>query len=218
MMTKNVHAPKIKLASFDLDDTLIKDIQSVMLLCILNGKEKEQLAIQEKEERGELDYIAADYLRAELFKGLAESRISESYNEVIRPLKNIKNVVDFLHEKGILCVMITVGPRQVAKVVCDIWGFDGYYGSNYEVKNGIFTGKILEYVKAEDKVDCLKDFCRRNNITPAECIAIGDGLTDIPLFEYCGSAIAVNASHEVQKKAAHIVNTQDLSDVLRYII
>ena len=218
MRSDCVNTPGIKLASFDLDDTLISDIQSVMLLCILNGKEKEQLAIQEKEASGELDYITADYHRAELFKGLSEDRIIESYDEIIRPLKNIKNVVDALHENGILCIMITVGPKQVAKVVCDIWGFDEYYGGNYEVKNGKFTGKILEYLKAEDKVDCLKDFCGRNNIAPAECIAIGDGLTDVPLFEHCGKSIAINASPEVQKKATHAVNTLDLSDILRYII
>ena len=31
---------KIKLVCFDLDETLIRDIHSVMYLCMLNGKEK----------------------------------------------------------------------------------------------------------------------------------------------------------------------------------
>lgn len=50
--------------------------------------------------------------------------------------------------------MITVGPVQVAGVVSDIWGFDGYYGSKYEVVDGKFTGKIIGYIIAEDKVSC----------------------------------------------------------------
>jgi len=49
-----------------------------LLSCILNGKEKECLAIDKREEAGELDYISADYLKAKLFKELAESKIRES--------------------------------------------------------------------------------------------------------------------------------------------
>ena len=49
-----------KTVCFDLDDTLIREIHSVMLPCILNGKEKEHSVIQEKEETGELDYITAE--------------------------------------------------------------------------------------------------------------------------------------------------------------
>lgn len=57
---------KFKLVCFDLDDTLIRDIHSVMLPCILNGKEKEHSFIQAQEEKGVIDYILADYLRAKL--------------------------------------------------------------------------------------------------------------------------------------------------------
>lgn len=51
---------KLKLVCFDLDDTLIREIHSVMLPCILNGKEKEHSFIQEQEEKGLINYIAAD--------------------------------------------------------------------------------------------------------------------------------------------------------------
>jgi len=128
----------LKLVCFDLDDTLIREIHSVMLPCILNGKEKEHSLIQEQEEKGLLDYISADYLRSELLLGLEERKIAESFLEIAKPLKNIKSVAEALHEQNIKCIVITVGPKQVAKVVCDIWGFDYYYGSDYEVVEGVF--------------------------------------------------------------------------------
>ena len=78
-----------KTVCFDLDDTLIREIHSVMLPCILNGKEKEHSVIQEKEETGELDYITADHLRAELFLGLDEAVIAERFLEVAKPLSLI---------------------------------------------------------------------------------------------------------------------------------
>ena len=208
----------LKLACFDLDDTLIREIHSVMLPCILNGKEREHSLIQEQEDQGVLNYISADYLRAELLLGLEEREIAQSFLKIAKPLKNIKSVVEALHKQNIKCIVITVGPKQVAKVVCDIWGFDDYYGSDYEVIDGIFTGKILNYIGAEQKIECLQDFCKNNSIKPDECIAVGDGSTDIPIFEYCEKSIAINSSPKVQKSAMYVVDTDDLTDILKYIL
>lgn len=208
---------KSKLVCFDLDDTLIREIHSVMLPCILNGKEKEHSFIQEQEEKGAIDYISADYLRAELLSGLKECKIAQSFLEIAKPLKNIKSVIDALHKQNIKCIVITVGPRQVAKVVRDIWEFDGYYGSDYEVVEGVFTGKILNYIAAEQKISCLQDFCKNNSIKPEECIAVGDGSTDIPMFKYCGKSIAINSSLKVRENAMYAVDTDDLADILKYI-
>lgn len=208
----------IKLVCFDLDDTLIREIHSVMLPCILNGKEKEHSIIQEQEEKGLLDYKTADYYRAKLLAGLEESKIAGSFLKIAKPLKNIKNVVETLHDHNIKAIVITVGPRQVAKVVSEIYGFDDYYGSDYEVAEGVFTGKILNYIGSEQKIECLKDFCKGNNIKPHECLAVGDGSTDIPIFKYSGKSIAINSSPKVQQYAAYAVDTDDLTDVLKYIL
>lgn len=209
---------KVKLVCFDLDDTLIREIHSVMLPCILNGKEKEHSLIQEQEEKGMLDYISADYHRAKLLLGLEECKIAKSFLKIAKPLKSIKSVIEALHEQNIKCIVITVGPKQVAKVVSDIWGFDYYYGSDYEVAEGIFTGKILNYISAEQKISCLQNFCKNNNVKPEECIAVGDGSTDIPMFDYCGNSIAINSSSKVRKSAKYSVDTDDLVDILKYIL
>jgi len=209
---------KLKLVCFDLDDTLIREIHSVMLPCILNGKENEHTLIQEQEEKGLINYKSADYLRAELLVGLKEHKIAQSFLKIAKPLKNIKSVVEALHEQNIKCIVITVGPKQVAKVVCDIWGFDDYYGSDYEVLEGVFTGKIIDYIGAEQKIECLQDFCEHNSIKPHECISVGDGSTDIPIFEYCGKSIAINSSLKVRQSAMYAVDTDDLTDILKYIL
>ena len=121
---------ELRLVCFDLDDTLIREIHSVMLPCISNGKEIEHSSIQEQEGKGAINYISADYLRAELLLGLEERKIAQSFLEIAKPLNNIKSVVEALHAQNIKCIVITVGPKQVAKVVCNIWGFDDYYGSD----------------------------------------------------------------------------------------
>jgi len=207
----------VKLICFDLDDTLIKDIHSAMFPCILNGKEKEHLIIQKREEAGEIDYISADYLRAKLFKGLKENQIKKNFLKILKPLRNIEYVISELHTKGFMAIIITVGPKQVAKAACEIWKFDAYYGSDFEVINGVFTGNIIKYYDANCKVEFIKEFCKKNNITKENCIAVGDGATDIPVFEYCQKSIAINALPDVKKKATYFVDTDDLIDILKFI-
>ena len=207
-----------KLVCFDLDDTLIRDIHSVMLLCILNDKEQEHAYIQAQEEKGTFDYIAADYLRAKLVEGLNENLIAEKFLNIIKPLKDIAETVNALHSAEIKSIVITVGPKQVAKAVCDVWGFDGYYGSDYEVVDGRFTGVIKKHIGDIGKVEYLKEYCAYAGISPDECVAVGDGSTDIPLFEYCGKSIAINAAPIVAQKATVSVFTDNLGDILPFIL
>jgi phosphoserine phosphatase len=49
-------------------------------------------------------------------------------------------------------------------------------------------------------------------------VAVGDGSTDIPVFEACGKSIAINASEAVKKKATYAVDTDNLRDILELIL
>lgn len=206
-----------KLVCFDLDDTLIREIHSVMLPCLLNGKEAEHAIIQRQEEAGKLDYIQADYARAKLFQGLTEETIAAEFLNIARPLHNIRRTVETLQSRNVKCIVITVGPVQVAKVVADIWGFDGYYGSEYEVQKGKFTGRIMRYIQSKHKIDCLVDYCKKHGIDAGACIAVGDGATDIPVFRHCGKSIALNAAESVKSIATYAVDTNDLTSILQFI-
>ncbi len=208
---------EFKLICFDLDETLIRERHSVMIPCIINGKSIEHDMIQKREEANEIDYKIADYLRAELLTGLKESKIMKEFLEIAKPIKNIKETITRLQKQGMKCILITVGPVQVAKVVSDLYGFDGYYGSTYEVVEGVFTGRINQYVSSEEKIDCLIDYCNKENVEPFECISVGDGATDIPLFKYCGKSIAINSTEKVKREATHWIDTDDLWDIFSLI-
>lgn len=207
-----------KLVCFDLDDTLIREIHSVMYLCILNNKLEEIIEIEKREAKGEFSWIEADYHKAKLASGLDIEKISTGFNDVLKPLKNISNVIATLQSHGYKCILITSGPMQVAKVACNSWGLDDYYGSDYEVIGDKFTGKINNHLGDKGKIFCLKEYCNKYKIDPNNCIAIGDGGSDVPLFEYCGSSIAINYSSVTLGKAVHYIKTDDLTDILNFII
>ena len=207
----------IKAVCFDLDDTLIRDIHSVMYLSILNNNLDKLMAIEEQEIEGHYNWIEADYLKAELAKGVSLNQIKEQFEIVLKPLKNVKRVIGCLHERNIKTILITAGPIQVAKVASELWGMSAYNGSLYECEEDLFTGKIIKHLGDEGKVGALKLFCAEEGIKPEECMAIGDGSTDIPLFKYCGASIGINCAEKVAREATFTLQTGDLMDILSYI-
>lgn len=207
-----------KLICFDLDDTLIREIHSVMYLSVLNNKLEEIIEIEKREANGEFTWIEADYHKAKLAYGLDIEKIATEFNHVLRPINNIVNVIATLRKRGFKCILITAGPKQVAKVACNIWGLNCYYGSDYEVVDGKFTGKITNHIGDKGKILCLQEYCNKYKINPNNCIAIGDGASDIPLFEYCGCSIAINYSNVTIGKASYYIKTDDLHDILNFII
>ncbi len=207
----------IKAVCFDLDDTLIKEIHSVMYLSILNDKLDELIEIEREEQERKCDWIEADYLKAELARGVPVTRIEEQFDTILKPIKNVNEVMSMLHEQHIKTILITAGPIQVAKVASKLWGIDAYDGSLYECENDLFTGRILSHLGDRGKVSALEKFCLKEGIQPDECMAIGDGATDIPLFRYCGTSLGINCGEEVAKEANNVIVTEDLMDILQYI-
>ena len=208
---------RIKTVCFDLDDTLIKEIHSVMYLSILNHKLDELKEIEREEQKGKYDWIEADYLKAQLAKGVPIKQVEEQFITILKPIKNVKEVMSILHEHNIKTILITAGPIQVAKAASVLWEMDGYDGSLYECEIAFFTGRILSHLGDKGKVSALEKFCLKEGIQPSECMAIGDGATDIPLFKYCGTSLGINCREEVAKEAKYSIVTDDLMDVLQYI-
>lgn len=68
------------------------------------------------------------------------------------------------------------------------------------------------------KILCLQAYCKQYNIDSNRCIAVGDGASDIPLFEFCEGSIAINYSEATIGKACYYLKTDDLSDILDLII
>lgn len=207
----------LKLICFDLDHTLIYDIHSVLFPCLLNGKYLEAREIDRLEECGKVNWIDADFQRALLLRGLDEKRIQENFEFVVKPIKNIRKTIEELNKRGYKTLLITAGPIQVARVAAQTWGISTYYGSDYEVDNGIFTGNINKHLSEYGKLECLKDYCSKNNILSEQCLAVGDGASDIAVFGYCGNSIAINYSTSVVGKANNYINTEDIYDIMMYI-
>jgi phosphoserine phosphatase len=204
---------KIEAISFDMDGTLIRNTDSVRYLCMLNNNVKELERIQGRENDGDISWIEADYLKVKLIKGLELEAIKDNFAKSIQLIQNIDKVLLFLRKRQIGSVLITSGPTQVADILGKKFGFDSVYGSEYEVKNYKFTGKIRTHLGHDGKLSCLTDYCIKSGISLEHCVAIGDSESDIAIFGKCGRSIALNYADALRGKASEYIITDDLFDI-----
>lgn len=203
---------------FDLDGTLLRGVHSVMYLSILNGRLDELLEIERAEARGDLDWIAADYRKARLARGLPEQEVEARFPGALSPIGGIGETVAALHRAGARCLILTAGPVQVARCACRLWGMDGALGSVYPVENGCFTGEIAEHLGRRGKGAVLAEYCSGAGLDPARCAAVGDGAADVPMFRLCGRSVALNAAAEVAAQATFSLHTSSLVDLLPLLL
>ncbi|MBM7615706.1 HAD family hydrolase [Alkaliphilus hydrothermalis] len=206
-----------RLVCFDMDGTLIRNTDSVKYLCGINDGLEELLKIETREEKREISWIEADYIKVKLMKGLNIEKVSSCFKDRIQFIENIDHVIQYIKDQGMKCILVTAGPVQVARIVGEMFGFDAVYGSNYEVQENIFTGRIIEHLGEEAKLKSLELYCSEVGIDIRKTIAIGDGESDIGVFSKCGKSIAINYSDCLVGKADVYLRTDDLGDVLKYI-
>jgi phosphoserine phosphatase len=74
------------------------------------------------------------------------------------------------------------------------------------------TYRFFDYVP--DKLRFVEDWCAQNGYSMRQVAAIGDSRSDVPLFHRAGMSIALNATPDAQAAASHVLDTEDLRDVL----
>lgn len=205
---------KIGTVCFDLDGTLIRSTDSVRYVCALSGKVAAFDEIERREASEGLSWIDADYLKARLLKGLPVWEVEAKLRQDITFIKNIGQVLAYLRQRGTKSVLITAGPVQVAAAVGNHFGFDGVYGSLYEVEAQKFTGRITNHLGSNGKLICLRDFCLKNGIGLEHCVAIGNSGSDIGVFKACRRSIAINYSDSLKGEASEYILTDDLYDIV----
>jgi phosphoserine phosphatase len=181
---------------------------------MLNNNLKELEKIQCREDDGNISWIEADYLKAKLIKGLELEAIKDNFAKSIRLIQNIDKVLLFLKKRQTGSVLITSGPTQVADILGKKYSFDSVYGSEYEVKDYKFTGRIKTHLNNDGKLKCLTDYCTRSGIDLEHCVAVGDSESDIAVFKECGRSIAINYSDALRGTASEYIITDDLFDIM----
>ena len=205
---------------FDMDGTLI-DGRSIFVFSEKKGfKDKLLRSLQSDKEPYEKSIEIAQFLH-----GVSSIELLEIFRKI--PLhNNVEKVAQKLREKNVKTAVVTDSYQFIADDLKKRLHFDYAFANNLIIEQGIVTGKIninnsnlkrceTGVIYSICKGLVLDQLYTMLNITPADVIAVGDGVVDIGMIKKAGLGIAYNASEQVQKNADIITN--DLAVVLDYI-
>ncbi len=201
----------IKIVFIDMSRTLVKGSGANSGAEFL-GKGDTYKEIYPKYTSGE---ISMDELLIKTFacwRGLKLKDLPKVYT-AFKFNEGAKETVKKIKEKGIKTALITNIPIHLSELFKKEFGFDFITGTVLEVKNGEFTGKVLEFhnEKAEEAIKILK----KENISPNEAISIGDRKDDAELFEKVKFGVSYNGDEIANKTAKYkITNFKELLNII----
>jgi HAD superfamily hydrolase (TIGR01490 family) len=116
-------------------------------------------------------------------QNVAESYKSQVYSYTRDLAKNLKS-------KGYKLIAISGSPKKLLDFVAPVYGFDIWKGSEFELKDGKFTGKTN--LTHDRKGEILKNLIEKNQLDLKDSYGIGDTLGDKPILEIVENPIAFN--------------------------
>jgi len=205
-----------RLVVFDMDSTLIQ-AEVIDELAKRAGVGAEVAAITEAAMGGRLDFRTSLLRRVGLLRGLDEEVLAQVAAEL--PLsEGTEQVISTLKGLGYKTGILSGGFDYFGRNLQERLGFDYVFANHLEIVDGKLTGRVLgEIVDGQKKADLLREIARRENLTLAQTIAVGDGANDLPMLGIAGLGVAFHAKPVVRQQAEQALSTVGL-DGLLYLI
>jgi HAD superfamily hydrolase (TIGR01490 family) len=125
--------------------------------------------------------------------------------EVIGPriYPGMRRVIEAHHAGGDRTYLVTAAPRELAEGIAAYLGMDGALGTEAELVDGVYTGRLLGPVlHGPAKLDAVLELAGSEGFDPRECSAYSDSVNDRPLLEGVGHPVAVNPDGMLRELAA----------------
>jgi phosphoserine phosphatase len=199
---------KFKAVVFDVDGTLTEDNSWYAFTRSLGASEAEHMAIYEGQRAGEIGLDEAKIKLLDLW--LATDKTSKRHIEEVFENMAVRDdalpLVQWLQENDYFICLITGSSKIYARIIAKKLGVDEYYANAdlYFDDDGMLENFHYDADQTKVKIEHLAEFCEKHNVTPEDCVAIGDGNNDIGLFKVTGNGIFIknsDASPEVEKAA-----------------
>jgi len=196
-------------AFFDLDRTLLRRSSALALAPAFRARgliSRRQLA---KAAAWQLLFIARGASHASvdgltILRGFAPEEmrtlVTDSMERVLRPLVYAESLdlVERHRGRGEPVYIVSATLQEIVEAIAEDLGFDGALGTVCEVENGVYTGRALRPLHAENKARCIREL----DYELADCTAYSDSHTDLPFLEAVGHPVAVNPDRGLRRVAA----------------
>jgi phosphoserine phosphatase len=201
------------IAFFDVDGTLVPATSSAQYLA---GHLGHLEAVAEAEAAWDAGSVTARYveeLDARGWAGTSETQVRE-WLTLMPVVDGIAEVVEWCVAHDVVPALATLAWQPVGAYLCETFGFVDASGPTLEVRDGVYTGISLTSWDQYLKRDFALSFAKDRGLSLDDCAAIGDSVSDLPLFTDAGLAIAFNAKASARALADVEVDSHDLRAVL----
>lgn len=198
---------------FDLDGTLLRDTTVSLMLAQWLGQGEEISQLEAAFHAGEISNRAVADATASWLAGKSTADAWRVVTEG-RWIGGMAETFQALAATGVHLLLGTITCSFVAERLSDRYGFAAFSGTEMQVTDGVLSGSVARYFDEHDKARFVEQWCRRNGLLMGEVAAVGDSRSDVPLFRRSGTSIALNATPDARAIATHVLDTDDLRDVL----
>ena len=121
---------------------------------------------------------------------------------LIRP--EARALLEQHHAAGRETWIISASPIEIVEPLAVALGMTGGIGTRGEVDNGVYTGRLDgPFCYGEGKAEAISLLAAERNIDLANSWSYSDSMSDVPMMELVGHAVAVNPDSELSQLARH---------------
>lgn len=211
-----------RLIAFDMDSTLI-NIECVDEIADAAGRKAEVSVITEAAMRGEItDFKDSLRRRVALLKGVTVADMEAVYRERLRLNPGAEALMQACRAAGLKTLLVSGGFTFFADRVRARLEMDFARSNQLEIDNGVLTGRLVDQSWGDicdgaEKRRTVLEVASLLGITPAQCIAVGDGANDLPMMGAVGLSVAYHAKPTVREKATVAINEGGLDRLLEIV-
>jgi phosphoserine phosphatase len=212
-MRQQLTVSRFPVVVFDLDGTLLRGTTVSFLLAQWLGQTS---AITELERAFHAHEISNSIVADTSAGWLAGKSVAEAWRvlEDGSWIDGMTETFKVLTTAGVSLLLGTITWSFAAEMLRERYGFQAASGTEMQAPDGVLSGVVSRYFDEHDKLRFVEDWCTQNGYSMGQVAAIGDSRSDVPLFHRAGMAIALNATPDAQAAATHVLDTEDLRDVL----
>ena len=163
---------------------------------------------------GEID--SDEWIRRDvaLWKGMSRSKLV-NYLRAIPYTPGAPDLTKALASAGVFTAVVSTGLQLHADLARAHLGLDYALANEVVFDGGIATGDVIIHVQESDKRSVVERIMAAERLHPADCVAVGDGESDIGMFECCRIGVAFRPTRDRVRQAADLgIDEEHLSGVL----
>jgi len=193
----------IQLAFFDVDGTLKAERDPYLYLNRRLGTEERALESLKMFERGEIDYDQWGQRDAQLWAGQEAAHVTRLLAGIAWT-PGADQVISTLRRAGVPIALVSTGLDLHVNAVAAEIGTALAFANQLTVVDGHLTGELRILVPQWGKGEVVEQVMAQAGVSTSDCIAVGDGLADVAMFECVGWSVAVAPEDERVRQAASL--------------